>query len=314
MNVLSLCSGIGGLDLAIKLAVCGSRTVCYVEGEAYAVAVLASQMEAGTLDDAPIWSDLRTFDGNHWVGVVDCVVAGFPCQPVSQAGKRKGDQDERWLWDDVCRTINEVRPSIAFLENVPGLLTGPWLGRILGELSELGFDAEWCVLSAAEMGAPHLRRRWFCLATHPDRGGLRILAERISGRWEEGLQGERQAESFIDGEEGSMAHDDGGGCGEGADGLIQKKRDSRDHAGSESSPVPDTMHLGRDGRPENNGREARQETSEHNGWEVEPGMGRVAHGVPNRVDRLRALGNAVVPAQGAHAVRILAQRIVRAQQ
>ena len=105
-NVLSVCSGTGGLDLGLRLAVPCARTVCYLEREAYAAAVLAARMEEEALDAAPIWTDLRTFDGKPWRGVVDCVLGGYPCQPFSFAGKRAGENDERHLWPDDWATPN----------------------------------------------------------------------------------------------------------------------------------------------------------------------------------------------------------------
>lgn len=161
---LALCSGIGGLELGLRLAL-GRRytTVCYVEREACAAALLVARMEDKTLDRAPVWDDLRTFKGGPWRGVVDCVTAGFPCQPVSLAGKRRAQADERWLWPQIVRILREVRPRYVFLENVPGLLVQGF-GDVLGDLASLGFDAEWGVFSAAEAGAPHRRERVFVLA------------------------------------------------------------------------------------------------------------------------------------------------------
>ena len=107
-RVLSLCSGGGGLDLGVRIALPGAGAVCYVENEFKACEVLASRIAAGELDDAPIWSDLRTFEGGPWRGVVDIVVAGYPCQPHSYAGLRRGADDERDLWPDVARVLREV--------------------------------------------------------------------------------------------------------------------------------------------------------------------------------------------------------------
>lgn len=108
LDILSLCSGGAGLDLGVELAVPGSRVVCFVEREVYAAAVLAARMEDASLPPAPIWSDLRTFDGKPWRGVVDCVTAGYPCQPFSLAGKRLGEKDPRHLWPEVARIIMTV--------------------------------------------------------------------------------------------------------------------------------------------------------------------------------------------------------------
>ncbi len=163
MNGLAICAGVGGLELGVELAVPDYRTVCYVEREAFAAANLVAQMEHGALAPAPIWSDVGTFDGSAWRGRVDIVTAGFPCQPWSAAGKRQGTDDERWIWPDIARTIRDVGPGLVFLENVPGLVAGGGLEPVLGDLSVLGFDAEWDVFSAAEVGAPHKRERVFIL-------------------------------------------------------------------------------------------------------------------------------------------------------
>ena len=163
LNVLSICSGGGGLDLGVMLAEPGARVVAFVEREAFAAAVLVARMEDASLCAAPLWDDVASFDGEPWRGVVDCLTAGFPCQPWSVAGRRRGMADERWLWPEIVRIVREVGPAVVFLENVPGLV-GEGLGRILGDLASLGFDAEWGVLAANEVGAPHRRRRVFILA------------------------------------------------------------------------------------------------------------------------------------------------------
>lgn len=168
MNGLALCAGVGMLDegvgLALRFLGCGYRTVCYVEREAAAAAQLVTLMEAGCIDHAPIWSDLLTFDGAAWRGRVDCVTAGFPCQPHSVAGQRKGLDDERWIWPGIVRIIGDVRPDLVFLENVPGLASTGGLDACIADLAALGFAAEWGVLSAAAVGASHERERLFILA------------------------------------------------------------------------------------------------------------------------------------------------------
>ena len=162
---ISLFAGVGGLDLAVSIALPESRCVCYVEGEIPAAEVLAARMHEGSLDDAPIWSDVRTFDGGPWRGKVDGIVGGFPCQDLSVAGKRAGIDGERsGLWSEFARIIGEVRPGFVFIENVPGLLANEPMRRVLGDLSALGFDAEWISLSASAVGAPHKRERVFVLA------------------------------------------------------------------------------------------------------------------------------------------------------
>jgi DNA (cytosine-5)-methyltransferase 1 len=162
-RVLSLCAGVGGLDLGVKLAVPGARTVGYCEREAFAASVIVARIQDKALDDAPIWDDIATFDGQPWRGSVDCIIAGYPCSPFSYAGRRGGTADPRHLWPHVARIIREVAPTFVFLENVPGHLN---LGfrEVRDELQEMGYRVEAGIYSAAECGASHLRKRLFVLA------------------------------------------------------------------------------------------------------------------------------------------------------
>lgn len=163
LNVLSLCAGVGGLDLGLSLGEPHARTVCYVERDAFAAAVLVARMADEALCDAPIWDDLKSFDGCPWRGVVDIVAAGYPCQPFSTAGKRRGEGDPRHLWPDVARIVRECQPWRIVLENVEGHLA---LGfsTVLGELRRLGYRVAAGLFSAREVGAAHLRRRLFVVA------------------------------------------------------------------------------------------------------------------------------------------------------
>ena len=177
LDVLSVCAGYGGLDLALRLATGGrARTVAYVEREAAAVGVLAARMADGGLDDAPVWDDLGTFDGRPWRGVVDLVAGGIPCQPFSVAGKRGGLADERWLWPAMRRVVGECGAPLLLVENVPGFARSG-LAAVLADLAEDGWDAEWGLFSAAGVGLPHKRERLFLLA-HRDGAGLGGVAER----------------------------------------------------------------------------------------------------------------------------------------
>ena len=174
LRELSLFSGMGAFTLALRLAGLNTRTVCYVEHDKYAQQVLQQrfQDEPPTLDPAPIWDDINTFDPEPWKGHVDIVTAGFPCQPHSQAGARriaKGLDDDRDLWPQTRECIRILGCEYIVLENVPGILSGND-GRqgygisVLGDLSTLGFSARWGIYSAADAGAPPLRKRWFVLA------------------------------------------------------------------------------------------------------------------------------------------------------
>jgi DNA (cytosine-5)-methyltransferase 1 len=159
--VVSLCSGIGGLDLGLERA--GWRLAAQVELDPFCRAILARHWP-----EVPRHDDIATFPA-WWHAQprppVDLVAAGFPCQPVSDAGKRQAQADPRWLWPQVARCVRLLRPRLVLLENVPGLLRRDrGMGEILGTLASLGYDARWDCLAAAEVGAPHLRRRVFILA------------------------------------------------------------------------------------------------------------------------------------------------------
>lgn len=175
MNELALFAGAGGGILGGHLL--GWRTVCAVEYNAYARSVLLARQNDGTLPPFPIWDDVRTFDGNPWRGIVDVVSGGFPCQDISAAGKGAGIDGERsGLWGEMARIIREVQPRFVFVENSP-MLTSRGLGRVLGNLAEMGFDAEWGVISAADTGAPHLRERiWIVADSDRDDGDRRSSA------------------------------------------------------------------------------------------------------------------------------------------
>ena len=166
LNCIHLCSGYGGFELGFKLAGINARTVAHVERDTYAAATLVARMAEKNLDQAPIWDDLTTFNGAAWRGKVDCITAGFPCQPFSAAGKQLGVEDHRWLWPAIKRIILGVGPTYVFLENVPQLVRAG-LPLVLSDLAQLGFNAEWGLYSAAEVGAPHKRDRFWLLAHSP---------------------------------------------------------------------------------------------------------------------------------------------------
>ena len=142
----------------------GWRTVCAVEYAAYPRSVLLARQRDGMLPRFPIWDDVTTFDGNPWRGRVDVVSGGFPCQDISVAGKGEGLSGERsGLWSEMARIIGEVQPRFAFVENSP-MLTSRGLGVVLGDLSQMGYSAEWGVVGADDAGAPHRRERIWILA------------------------------------------------------------------------------------------------------------------------------------------------------
>ena len=164
LRELSLFSGYGGFSLGLRIAGIQTRTIGWCDHDKYIQKVIRQRIKDGYLDDAPIIGDIRSFNWEVYRGLVDIITAGFPCQPHSYAGGRAGEDDERNLWPDTRQCIGKVEPSYVFLENVPGILSNGYARTVTGELAELGYDAQWGLVSAADVGAPHLRQRWWCLA------------------------------------------------------------------------------------------------------------------------------------------------------
>ena len=204
MRELSLFSGAGGGLLATKWLL-GWRTLGYVEIDDYCQKIIAARIRDDLLDDAPIFGDIRTFirEGfaSGYRGMVDIVSAGFPCQPFSIAGQRKGAIDDRNMWPETVQCIRIVRPRYVLLENVPALLADKYIGRIFGDLAESGYDARWDCIPASAVGANHQRDRLWIV-------GKRAVSdsEPRSGRTGHELAG-RQTRSDIDrgGEKPDMA-------------------------------------------------------------------------------------------------------------
>ena len=275
MRELALFAGAGGGILGGKLL--GWRTVCAVECDPYAASVLVSRQNDGTLDPFPVWDDVRTFDGRPWRGIVDVVSGGFPCQDISAAGKGAGIDGERsGLWSEMARIVGEVRPRCVFVENSPNLVRRG-LARVLGDLAALGYDARWRRLSALELGAPHRRDRLWLVATDTDRDTI-WHDEQWQAVRRHDLRDCGHAKPSNDGRSESLADADG-------------QRESQ----------PQGAHKIIRGRPGDCG----EQTRDQGWWTTEPGLGRVAHGVANRMDRLKCLGNGQVPAVAARAWELL---------
>lgn len=183
LHELALFSGVGMLSEGLRagLAYLGikTRTVCHIEREGYAASVLVARMQEGSLDEAPIWSDVCTFDAKRWAGSVDIVVGGFPCTDLSLAGKRAGlDGKRSGLFFNILDIADDCGAQYLFLENVSGIASATAsvvdeaegalderaAARVLGELADRGWNAEWLTISASEVGASHGRARWLCFA------------------------------------------------------------------------------------------------------------------------------------------------------
>lgn len=293
MTIGSLFTGIGGLELGLEM--CGLGPVIWqCDSDPCARAVLEQHWPG-----VKRYSDVREVDGRAERPSIIC--GGFPCQPVSVAGKRKAQADTRWLWPFFAAVIHAVRPAVVFIENVPGLRTAG-LRDVLADLAALGLDAEWDLFSAAETGAPHRRLRLFLLA-YADGAILRQQSGR-SGRagrcsaaqpGQHGTHGAVANAHGVPGEEGRQGYAPQGERGQDAD---------RSGVGAD---MADADRLEGDLRPA--ARSGDAATSDGGWWAAEPDVGRVADGVPARAHRLRLLGNACVPAQAALAWRTLSARI-----
>lgn len=274
MNVLALCTGIGGIELGIKLANPAARCVCYVEGEAYAAAILVKRMEEKALDEAPIWSDVRTFDGKPWCGKVDCITAGYPCQPFSSAGKRTSESDPRHLLPSIRRIISETQPTRCFFENVAAHLS---LGfeTVANDLQTMGYKVAAGVFSAEEVGATHTRKRLFIMANAQSDSRCNS-SQFISDESCFGWTGDRKGTGWQQSGTVCCANDDT----------------------SSQVPVfpPGPSDLG--GWRKLLGQEPTLAAT------IAPFCG-MAHGFPDRLDRLRTVGNAVMPLVAAYAWRVL---------
>ena len=164
LNGLALCAGIGGIELGLQLVYGPSyHTRCWVEREAYPAACLVKRMQEGLLHKAPLWSNLKTFDGRPWHHKIHILTGGYPCQPFSCAGKQRAEEDPRHLWPDVLRIIKEINPPILFFENVANHI-GLGFIEVRKSLRILGYRVKAGIFSAEEVGATHIRKRLFILA------------------------------------------------------------------------------------------------------------------------------------------------------
>ena len=289
MNELALFAGAGGGILGGHLL--GWRTVCAVEWESYPASVLLARQNDGILSPFPIWDDVQTFDGNPWAGIVDVVSGGFPCQDISAAGKGAGIEGERsGMWREMARIIGEVRPKFVFVENSP-MLTSRGLGTVLADLAQLGFDAEWCVLGADDVGANHHRKRIWILAYANSNSNFRQKPG------SDGIQNKTKRKF---GSQNSTA-----GQFSGTSALFGKNSLQRHEKTNNVANPNSTQFKGRSvpcgiytenayfGNPR--------------WWQTEPNVDRMANGVAAGVDRLKAIGNGQVPLCAATAWRILSE-------
>jgi DNA (cytosine-5)-methyltransferase 1 len=297
LNELALFAGAGGGILGGHLL--GWRTVCAVEWESYPASVLLARQNDGILPPFPIWDDVQTFDGNPWRGIVDVVSGGFPCQDISAAGKGAGIDGERsGMWKEMARIISEVRPQYAFIENSP-MLTIRGLESVLADLAKMGFDAEWGVLSAADVGANHLRERIWIVAKDTQQHRFFSHTEHDRDGW-----GKQQSESH-EKTNGNVANSDSRLCrgrgaietsGENFGGRLHITKAEQTQYDLWSKTFRCSFVRGK-------------KESEFSWWEIEPKLDRVVDGMADRVDRLKAIGNGQVPLCAATAWNILKGRL-----
>jgi DNA (cytosine-5)-methyltransferase 1 len=279
MNELALFAGAGGGILGGKLL--GWRTVCAVEWEPYPASVLCARQNEGILPPFPIWDDVQTFDGRPWRGRVDVVSGGFPCQDISSAGRGAGIEGSRsGMWRHMARIIGEVRPRFAFIENSP-LLRTRGLATVLKDLAEMGYDARWGVLGAHHAGAPHKRDRMWIVGTLAH--APQLLCDGGNDYAGIGARNESLPEFGNSGWAKDMAH--AMRSGQSKQGTHWFSFDPAEKGEGETNHAF-TERVG-------------------NIWGVKSPLGRVANGVANRVDRLKAIGNGQVPAVAALAWELL---------
>ena len=336
-RILSLCSGYTGLEKGIEAIIGKCTGLAYVEIEAFAIANLVNKMETGKLDPVPIFTDLKTFNARIFRGKVDILTGGYPCQPFSAAGKRGGTEDPRHLWPYIRTIIMDCRPRTVFFENVEGHLS-LGISEVLADLEEMGYRVEAGIFSAAEVGAPHRRKRVFILAQSSSQGlqksrftGIRKLHEEkregLDNRSEQQSSGKELADSSCEGLERYPGDEQG-----------TRRETSRENRST--SPGSLSLWPSRPGQPQyeweeprttasrianRHGRLANPENLQRGAIErgakngvlqpnknkgyPKPLMGRAADGARNRVDRLRLLGNGVVWQTAAKAFFVLSQKL-----
>jgi DNA (cytosine-5)-methyltransferase 1 len=314
-NVISFCSGYAGIERGLSLAGVATRALAYVEIEAFAAANLVAKMESGFLAAAPIWSDLKTFPAHLFRDRVDLLTGGYPCQPFSAAGKRAGKDDPRHLWPWIRQHIETIRPVRCFFENVEGHIS-LGLREVIEDLEALGYTTTWGIFSASEseVGAPHQRKRVYILA-NSDSAGQQSDQRQGQARYDAGRRGQELADSDSEQQRRDSALDEN----------TQRQTSSGTKPSWRGSDLADTNSEGSQ-RYAGNGKSVNKQERyyekqdgpispvsicerQHDHWATEPGLGRVVDGCADRVDRLRLLGNGVVPQTAAKAWRVLEQQL-----
>jgi DNA (cytosine-5)-methyltransferase 1 len=318
-TVISFCSGYGGIERGLDLAGVEHRVLAYVEIEAFAIANLVAKMESGALVPAPIFTDLKTFPAHLFRGCVDIITGGYPCQPFSAAGKRLGTEDPRHLWPYILDHIKAIRPVRCMFENVEGHIS-LGLREVIGDLEGAGYNPTWGIFSASEVGAPHQRKRVYILGSDTNCRDGSAQQERKYKRPKEldecGDWGLATPDSS------DVANAGGKRFSEANEWQYQQQRGAKTVGAGKN--VADTISQRLEGQPRNgsDSSEPRWQSPKEkrsvsqssllgdtSKWLPEPRLGRVVDGCPDRVDRLRLLGNGVVPQTAARAWEILLSRL-----
>ena len=290
MNGLDLFSGIGGISYALRDYV---RPVAYCEIDRYCQGVLISRMATKDLPMARIWDNICTLPGGFFKGRIDIIYGGFPCQDISVAGHGKGLAGERsGLFYEILRLCLEIKPRFIFLENVPAITTRGGT-EVVREITALGYDCRWCVISAASIGALHRRERWFLLGYSKHNGHVATKDGRTDR--EEPISGQQQQQK----EKIGKFTRTGNSPTNVADFCIS------DSIASQQTNPNSIAEQAKERTRRGSSRQYRPFESREHWQEVVSGVCRVSDGVPFHVERLRGLGNSVVPAQVKEAFEIL---------
>jgi DNA (cytosine-5)-methyltransferase 1 len=330
--ILSICTGIRGLERGVERAGANIRVVAYVEIEAFICFNLVAAMESGLLAPAPIWTDLKTFPFEQFRGKIHGIIGGYPCQPFSVAGDRNGESDPRHLWPFIKCGIEAVKPIWCFFENVPGHLS---LGyqAVREDLQQLGYRVEEGIFSAEEVGAPHQRKRLFILAILGNTNFNRM--RRRPSHSQTGEEGSNQIETSGRELANTNRAEPGRKFGKILDPAGETEGEtSREHgewlrseSGDSSKSISYTNSEGLERREEQSTWEQQaierscgqnrfpaSPGTEQYEWEeprtTEPGVGCTAHGYNFREDLLRALGNGVVEQTAELAFKTLLKKLI----
>lgn len=290
---LSLFSGIGGLDLAAEMA--GIKTVGQCEYADFQTKVLEKHWP-----DVPRWRDIKTLTGESFyertgLRTVDIVSGGFPCQPFSVAGKRKGKDDNRYLWNEMFRVIREIRPAWVVGENVPGIVNLA-LDTVLSDLESEGYRTQTFIIPACGVDAPHKRERVCIVAYSINRGSIMRRDGKLPNADENAAERHdngRGTEGIIKGERWQ----DESGTNRMADGLLPEVHTIDTDPMCNRCEGDNIKAFHRGGVLQGQLEGSSGIHSPWHNWENEPNICRVVDGIPHRVDRIKSLGNAVVPQQ-----------------